>query len=160
MQTGKLFTGRIYDAEKIRAKDPKAGLICIMRFPPYRFVDFKKHDIIVLQEFAPSKELHKRYKQEREENASLIAHDKNIEESIWQTFMMTFMGELLSYREIVEEARLMIVEALREGQDIYLLCQEEPDQHCHRKLIYGYIAGAFSPEVRSEMLGGEVKIKA
>ena len=124
---GSLWTGRIYDHQKIRKLMPDAILVCVMRWPP-RYVSLKKEGIEHVPSFSPSRKL---LKWAREPQEDIAWADEKMR---WEVFLQRFVLEFKENEQALID-RNAIREDLKAGATIVLLCHERPEQNCHREIL-------------------------
>jgi uncharacterized protein YeaO (DUF488 family) len=153
---GKLYTGRIYDYQKIREEYGKVLLICVMRWQP-RFLNLEKKNILHLLGLSPSPKLLGFYKK-RMQRKKISVREK---EDIWKEYVKRFLKEMEG--SLAQQDRFLVRCLLGQGVNIVLLCHESADQNCHRRILPSVILtgeefedGVFCGEV---ILGDTIQTK-
>lgn len=149
MSSGYLYTGRIYDFEKIRYKHPDIHLISVMRYNP-RWISserIKKSNIELLPILGPPPKLLSETKKSLQ--------DSTIDElEIQIRYTSRYFDYLFNNMESLSKIE-DIVKMIEDGSNIVLLCNENPGEFCHRRLLYHLIINRTGNEVG----GGEIKIE-
>lgn len=144
--TGDIWTGRIYDAEKVKKLfSNDTFLICVMRYAP-RYINLKEKGIIHMPDLGPSKQLLKWYKMNK---------DKLKEEILWLEFLKKFVKEQKASTK-VDDLRMKIRRSLLKGATVVLFCHEKAGEYCHRLVLPHLI---LTDEERETCYRGEITFK-
>jgi len=144
MKDGKLWHGQWKDYKKLSEEYDHVVSVC--RYPPYRYYgSVKKTGVVDFRHLGPSAELHRWRRYEMESKRDM--------KSLWPEYAMEYEKEL-GNREIdgkADQEYNQIVEWLKKGESVVLLCTCKDSQICHRYLLYQNIIKVNSINPYSEV---------